>query len=532
MANFLVDNGADNAEIVSTLNYVLSNLGAAPNGLTINRSNGQITNVGTNTIVGYLYQYINIGWANNTQGLYFTSTSSNQLYYGVQNSDNPAYPTSNNAFVWRPIGGRIGTSPYTYLWYSVQGGRQITFAFADAAPSVNFVKYTGGAINLDIITFIGNSSVIGNNTVIGSYATIGTHANIADYWTLGNYGNIGTNVVVAANASIGANLSIGSNLYVNGLITNSVLNADTVNTTQIANSAVTSAKIADYTIQATDIANAAITTQQVANYTLVGTNLANATITTQQIQDYTIQDQDIANLTITGSKIADYTLVGTKLANATVGSQQITDYSITGTDIANATITSDKLSVTSLSTISANAGNITSGTISGSSGGGATIITGYTYGVLTSLANVTIANGSPTDIATFTVATPTPTRVMVAITGAVASWGFESNSSYYNGMSGNVVLEILYSNSTVRSTMTNFAQGSPTIVWRNATRYDYRIYLDECWTGSYVLPADTYTIRMTPYWFYRNNSTGNLVTPTNETLTYNGRLATFQANIS
>jgi len=243
-------------------------------------------------------------------------------------------------------------------------------------------------------------------------------------------------------------------------------------------------------------------------------------------------DQDIANLTITGSKIADYTLAGTKLANATIGSQQITNYSITGTDIANATITSDKLSVAALSDITANAGNITAGTITGTGSGGATAITGYTYGVLTGLSNVAVVNGSATDLTTFTVSTPAATRVMVALTGSLAEWGFESNVNYYDSMSGNVVLELVYSNSTVRSTLVNLAQGTPTIVWRNATRYDYRIYLDESWVGSFVLAPDTYTVRMTPYWFYRSNLTGNAVTPTNESLTYTGRLATFQANIT
>lgn len=568
MANFNVDVGADNSEIVGTLNYLLSNLGSATFGLTINQVNGEISNIGTNTVVGYLYRYINIAWARNRSGLYYTTTSTpGQVYYGISNTDISTYPTVASAFTWKNIGGyvasgssyvfqngAIGVSPYTYLWYNVQGGRQVTFVFSDTQPSAGFVKYTGGVIDLDVITFVGNSSIIGNNTVIGNYATIGTNANIGDYWTAGKFGNIGSNLVVAgnaiigvnaniaANATIGANLSIGANVDIAGLVTNSVLDANTVGTTQLvnlsvtngklANNSVTTGKIANYTIQAIDIANATITTDQIADYTIVGNNLANATITTQQIQDYTIQDVDIANLTITGSKIADYTLVGTKLANATVGSQQITNYSITGTDIANATVTSDKLSVSTLSSITANAGNITSGTISGTSGGGATIITGYTFGVVNAVSNVALANGTPTDITTFTVPNPTTTRVMIALTGSSGHWGFEGNATYYDGMSGNVVMEILYSNSTVRSTMVNLAQGSPTIVWRNATRYDYRIYLDESWATSLLLAPDTYTVRLTPYWFYRNNSTGNLVTPTNDTLTYNGRLTTFQANIT
>ena len=532
MSNFIVDAGADNGEIVSTLNYLLSNLGSAPFGLTINKINGEILNVGTNTVTGYLYQYIRIGWANNIQGLYFSGTAAGQSYYGIYNNDDPTFPTTNTAFTWRAVNGNIGTSPNTYLWYSVQGGRQITFVFADSIPSSNFVKYTGAAINLDVITFVGNSSVIGNGVVIGSYATIGTHANIGDYWTAGNFGNIGSNLVVAgnavigtkatiganlsigsnatistnlvvgANATIGANLSIGSNVYISGLVTNSVLDANTVNTTQLVNLSVTNGKLA----------NNSVTTGKIANYTIIAQDIANATITTDQI--------------------ADYTILGTNLANATIGSQQITNYSITGTDIANATITSDKLSVTALSDITANAGNITSGTITGAGSGGATIITGYTTGVLTGFSNVAIVNGSSTDLTTFTVSTPTPTRVMLAVTGSVAEWGFESNSSYYDSMSGNVVLELVYSNSTVRSTLVNLAQGTPTIIWRNATRYDYRIYLDESWVGSYVLAPDTYTVRMTPYWFYRSNTTGNLVTPSNESLTYTGRLATFQANIT
>jgi hypothetical protein len=572
MANFMVESGADPGEVVSTLNYLLSNLGNAPLGLTIDRQTGQIINNGTNTLTGYLYRFINISWANNIQGLYSSATSANQTFYGINNNDNPTYPTSNTNYVWSSIYDGVAGHPTAIgpangvsLWFTVGGGRTITFVFATTSPGTSFVKFTdGSAIDLDAITSVGNSAVIGNNTVLGSNVTIGNYLTIGNYWTAGTNGNI------------------GANLTVSGLITNSVLNADTVGTTQIVNLAVTSAKlanssvttgkIANYTVQAIDIANATITTQQVSSYTLLGTNLANATITNQQVQDYSLVGTDLANLTVTGQQVADYTLTGTKLANATVGTQQITnsavtnaklaanavttdkvqDYTLLGTDlanatitsqqiamftivgddIANATITSNKLAITSLSDISANAGNITAGSITGSGAGGAALITGYTAGQSTNTANIAVTNGTPSNLLTFSLSTPVSTRVVIALTGSICHWGNEANISYYNSMAGSSVYEILYSNSAVRSTFTNNDSGSIVPQRVSGTSYNYRMYVPSNITESLLLVPDTYTLRVTPSWFYRNNTTGNLVTPTNDTLTYVGRLATFQANIS
>lgn len=620
MSTFNVDAGAENWEVVSTLNYLLSNLGNAPFGLTINKLNGEILNVGTNTVTGYLYRYINIAWANNIQGLYFSGTSANQAFYGIQNNDSPTYPTSNTSFTWRSIPtppGAIGPTNGVKLWYSIGGGRTITFAFGTTIPGAGFVQFVDNTpIDLDVITFIGNSSVIG------------------DYWTAGNYGTIGANLTVGANATIGSNLTVGSNFTAANLITNSVLNADTVGTTQlvnlsvtngklannsvttgkianytiidqdIANLTITGSKIVDYTLAGTKLANAAITSQQVQeysligtdlanltvtgqqiadytlvgtklanatvdtqqitnlavtnaklaanavtsdkiqDYTIVGTDLANATVTSQQIQDYTITATDIANLTITGSQVANYTLVGTKLANATVGSQQITDYSITGTDIANLTITGSqvanstldqtKLNIATLSDITANAGNITAGQITGVGQGGTTLITGYTTGITTSLSNVALTNKSATTLSTYTVNTSQPagTRLVFTLSGTVNHYGNETTNGVYDALAGNVILDVLYSNSAALISSVNFAQGAVTMIRQSSTSYDYRMYISYANSQSQRMANDTYTFKLTPWFFYRNNGTGNLVTPTNDTITFNGRLAIFQANIS
>jgi len=480
MSNFAIDYGADNGEIVSTLNYLLSNLGNAPNGLTIDRQTGQILNQGSDTLVSYLNRYLNITWAKNIDGLYFVTSppAGSYGYYGVQNGTTAAASTSRFDYAWTPVSfktitstgttttyGTIGATPTTYLWYAVGGGRQISLTFSDTQPGANYVLYTyGSVIDLDVITFVGNSAVIGNGTVIGNFATIGTNANIGNYWTAGAFGNI------------------GANLTVTNLITNSVLNADTVGTTQIANLSVTNAKLA-----------------------------ANA---------------------VTTDKVQDYTLLGTDLANATITSQQIASYTIIGQDIANVTITADKMNITGLSDITANAGNITLGNITGVGKGGTANITGFTYGVTNSLSNVAIANGTATTLTTFTVATPVTTRVMMSLTGTTNAFNNEANVSYYDAMSGNVILQVFYSNGTVYLTSTNFAQGTPTIIRQGAASFDYRIYNPTDFTLSFLMPPDTYTVKITPNWFYRNNTTGNLVTPTNETLTYVGRWATFQANIT
>lgn len=577
MSNFAIDYGADNGEIVSTLNYLLSNLGNAPLGLTINRDTGQIINNGTNTVTAYLYRYINIGWANNVEGLYYVSASNNQTFYGISNSDDATYPADRFSFLWASVGaaGAIGPANGVKLWYSVGGGRTIIFAFAATAPDVTYSQFVDGSpIDLDAVTAVGNAAVIGNNTVIGSNVTIGNYLTIGDYWKAGSFGQIGSN------------LTIAGNLTATGLITGSVLNASTVGTTQIvnaavtngklANSSVTSAKIADYTIQAIDIGNNVITTDQVATYTLVGDNLANLTITGQQVADYTlvgtklanltvdtqqiaasavtgnklanssvtsakianytIVATDIANLTITGDQVADYSLPATKLANGSITGSQIQDYSITGLELANATVTSDKLSVTTLSSITPNAGNITSGQITGSSAGGTTTITGYTAGSSTGFGNVSTPNFTDTALSTFTVGTAT-TRVFISITGSVNHFDTQANLTYYNAFRGNTAIDILYSNAATRASFTNFTTASAVFQRISATQYNYRLFVPFAMDTSLLLVPDTYTIQIRPNLIYIDNTTGNLVVPAGSTpggsiQTFQGRAATFQANIT
>jgi hypothetical protein len=547
MANFLVESNADNGEVVSTLNYLLSNLGNAPLGLTINRQTGQIINNGTNTLTGYLYKYINIAWAKNIQGLYFSSTAAGQAFYGISNSDSATYPTKNTSFEWQTISGTgttIGSG--TNLYYSINGGRQITFVFATSNPGAGYVLFVDGtAIDLDVITFVGNSSIIGNNVVIGNYATIGNYLTIGNYWTAGTNGNI------------------GANLTITGLTTNSVLNASTVGTTQLVNLAVTNGKLAanavttdkvqDYTLLGTDLANAtvgtqqitdsaitnaklaanAVTTDKVLDYTLLGTDLANATVTSQQIANYTIVAQDIANATITTSQVASYTLLGTNLANATVTSQQIANLTIVGDDIANATITSNKLSISTLSAISSNVGTLTAGAINNS--GGLTI-SGFSSGQTISLANVTLTGGNNanTSIATYTF--PSTSEAIVTFTGTVNQYSTESNtwtantSLPSNAIGGLQFYVVRNSTGVSISNPFNSSNGQIGVIRSNATTFLGRLYLPTSWVNDLVPTAETYTIYAQPQLTFYNPQ-GNVVTSTSEVYTIRGRITIFQPQV-
>jgi len=526
MSNFMIEPSADPGEIVGTLNYILSNLGNAPLGLTINRQTGQVINNGTNTLTAYLYKYINIAWAKNIQGLYFSSVGSGQAYYGVNNSDSATYPTSNTSFTWQTIsatGTTIGGG--TNLYYSINGGRQITFVFATSNPGAGYVLFVNGtAIDLDVITFVGNSSIIGNSVVIGNYATIGNYLTIGNYWTAGTNGNI------------------GANLTITGLTTNSVLNASTVDTTQLVNLAVTNGKLAanavttdkvlDYTLLGTDLANATVGTQQITDSAITNAKIAQGAVTSLKVQDYSLVGVDLANATITTQQVSSYTLLGTNLANATVTSQQIANLTIVGGDIASATITSDKLSISTLSSITNDVGTVTAGAINNSAG---LTITGFSSGSSITVANTTvITNNANTTIGTYTF--PSTSEAILTFTGTVNQFSTEAdtwtaNTSLPSNAIGGIQFYIVRDSTGVPiSSPFNRASGQIGVIRSNATTYLGRMYLPTSFVNEFVPAAAAYSIIVQPQLTFYNPQ-GNVVTSTSEVYTIQGRISVFQPQV-
>lgn len=143
---FALDGGATSQEIIEALNYVLANLSQTT---ATNAVNGQITD-STGQIVGYLYKYVFVKYADSFDGtVNFSNSPTNRLYYGIRNSDSSTESTNPADYIWTKVTGGFGTTKF--LWYLTIGGRQIQWQVATALPNPGWAQDPGTAIDLDII---------------------------------------------------------------------------------------------------------------------------------------------------------------------------------------------------------------------------------------------------------------------------------------------------------------------------------------------------------------------------------------------
>lgn len=155
MANFALDTNSSPQEIISSLNYALATVGSGStaNALVANTTSGTVTNVTSGNVVSYLYQWINVRYADSADGATNFSTSpTNRDYYGVRNSTASAASSNPADYIWYQVAaGGFGTTKF--LFYSTYGGYQIAWAVATAAPNPFFVQTVDGqAIDLSALT--------------------------------------------------------------------------------------------------------------------------------------------------------------------------------------------------------------------------------------------------------------------------------------------------------------------------------------------------------------------------------------------
>jgi len=160
MAVFAV---TDNDNLVEAVNYALANLGqggtgGTPDGNTLvaNATTGIISRSGSTTVIGYLYQYINVAYANSSDGStnFSRSRFNGALYYGLLNNNlaNPGSTILDNpaSYVWYEVTGGFSTNKF--LYYTTYGGRQVQFTVATASPNVFFAQAVDlTAIDLDFV---------------------------------------------------------------------------------------------------------------------------------------------------------------------------------------------------------------------------------------------------------------------------------------------------------------------------------------------------------------------------------------------
>jgi hypothetical protein len=135
------------SEISDAVNYLLNNFTV---GLSSNPNSGEVVGP-TGVIVGYLYKYIAIKYADSQDGtVNFSNVPTGRLYYGIRNSDSSVESTNPTDYIWNLVTGGFGSTKL--LWYAVTGGRQILFAVSTLIYNVGYVQDIGVAIDLDVIT--------------------------------------------------------------------------------------------------------------------------------------------------------------------------------------------------------------------------------------------------------------------------------------------------------------------------------------------------------------------------------------------
>ena len=134
-------------DVSGAINYLLANFNP---GIATDPVTGQVTGP-TGNIIGYLYKYIAIKYADSADGsVNFSNTPTNRFYFGIRNTDDSTESTNPADYIWTQVDGGFGTTKL--LWYAVTGGRQIQFGVSVLAFDVGYVQDIGVSIDLDVIT--------------------------------------------------------------------------------------------------------------------------------------------------------------------------------------------------------------------------------------------------------------------------------------------------------------------------------------------------------------------------------------------
>jgi len=157
MANFAIVSTGDSLD---ALNYVVSNLNNSGNAnisgnvLTANTTTGEITDNATGSVISYLYQDIDVRYADDSAGtINFSVSPTNRLYYGLRNRA-PTTPVSSNGadYIWYLVSGG-GFSTTKFLFYNTIGGRQIQFSVTTTAPTSLWQQTINNTpIDLDVVS--------------------------------------------------------------------------------------------------------------------------------------------------------------------------------------------------------------------------------------------------------------------------------------------------------------------------------------------------------------------------------------------
>ena len=256
-------------------------------GLNPNTTTGEITDSEGN-VIGYLYQFIHVKYADNNTGLNISNLPIGKAYYGIHNSASSTESTNPADYTWYEVPGTFGTT--RQLYYCVLGGRQIKFDVNTNPIDYKWIVDSGAAISLDNIipekTISSNELLdqavtelkLADAAVTASKTNISAISNITGELVANSVGNTQITDNAITSEKITANAIIAGKIAANAVTTvNIEAGAITAESAIIANSAILSANIKDLTVQRIKIADGAVSDKAYASTGLVSLNDTNYT---------------------------------------------------------------------------------------------------------------------------------------------------------------------------------------------------------------------------------------------------------------
>ncbi|WP_260188546.1 beta strand repeat-containing protein [Lactiplantibacillus plantarum] len=157
--------------------------------------------------------------------------------------------------------------------------------------------------------------------------------------------------------------AVGTAQIGDGAITNAKIGKLAVGTAQIANGAITNAQIGSLAVDTANIKDAAINSAKIANLAVGTAQIGDGAITNAKIGKLAVGTAQIANAAITDAQVGD--LSANKLTAGTIDFNTITGKNINASNITTGKLSTDRLNVDKLSAVSADLGDVTTGSLKG-----------------------------------------------------------------------------------------------------------------------------------------------------------------------
>jgi len=138
-----------------------TNGGGTVDGVSANPNTGIISD-STGNIIGYIFRYLAVKYADDNVGTNMTDSPTNKQYYGVYNSDTSSEPSTPASYTWYQVTGGFGTTKF--LFYQSVGGRKINLVVSTTAPASGWAIDPGTAIDIDVVTSGTNITVVDSFT--------------------------------------------------------------------------------------------------------------------------------------------------------------------------------------------------------------------------------------------------------------------------------------------------------------------------------------------------------------------------------